>query len=127
MKYIVETGKTVEQASKDLEQAVIGNKFGVLHMHDLKATMNKKGVDFPNECRIFEICNPKQANAVLTDDMSLNMALPCRISIWEEKGRVKIGTLQPTAILSSLSDSENLKTVAKEVEGVINAIIDQAK
>lgn len=127
MKYIVETEKTVEQASRDLEQAVISNKFGILHTHDLKATMKKKGVDFPNECRIFEICNPKQANAVLSDDMSLNMALPCRISIWEEKGQVKIGTIQPTAILSALSDSEKLKTVAEEVESIIKAIIDRAK
>jgi len=127
MKYIVETEKTVEQAVKDLEQAVISNKFGILHMHDLKATMNQKGIDFSNECKIFEICNPKQANAVLTVDMSLNMALPCRISIWQENGQVKIGTIQPTAILSSLSDSEQLKTIAKEVESIINAIIDQAK
>ena len=127
MKYIVETEKTVEQAVKDLEQAVISNKFGILHMHDLKATMNQKGIDFSNECKIFEICNPKQANAVLTVDMSLNMALPCRISIWQENGQVKIGTIQPTAILSSLSDSEQLRTVAKEVESVIKAIIDQAK
>ena len=127
MKYIVETEKTVEQAVKDLEQAVISNKFGILHMHDLKATMNQKGIDFSNECKIFEICNPKQANAVLTVDMSLNMALPCRISIWQENGQVKIGTIQPTAILSSLSDSEQLKTIAKEVESIINAIIDQTK
>jgi uncharacterized protein (DUF302 family) len=127
VKYIVETAKTVDQAAKDLEQAVTNNKFGILHMHDLKATMNKKGVNFPNECRIFEICNPKQANTVLTNDMSLNMALPCRISIWEEKGQVRIGTLQPTVLLSSLSDSEELRAVAEEVESVINTIIDQAK
>ena len=127
MKYIVETEKTIEQAVKDLEQAVISNKFGILHMHDLKATMNKKGVDFANECKIFEICNPQQANTVLTDDMSLNMALPCRISIWEENGKVKIGTIKPTAVISFLSDSEKLKVVAEEVESVLNTIIDQVK
>ncbi|MHC4552835.1 MAG: DUF302 domain-containing protein [Planctomycetota bacterium] len=127
MQYIVETEKTVEEAQKDLEQAVADNQFGILHVHDLKATLNKKGIDFVNDCRIYEICNPQQASAVLTEDMSLNMALPCRISIWQEKGRVKIGTLQPTAILASLSDSAELMTVAKEVESVINTIIDQAK
>ncbi len=127
MKYIVTSSKTIEDASKDLEAAVIENKFGVLHVHDLKATMNKKGVDFSNGCRIFEVCNPQKANAVLSRDMSLNMALPCRISVWEEDGEVKIGTLEPTRLLSVLNDDEALKKVAKEVEDTIKTIIDTAK
>ncbi|MBU2644231.1 DUF302 domain-containing protein [bacterium] len=127
MKHIVTTTKTVDQAAKDLEAAVIRNKFGVLHIHDLKATMMKKGVDFPQECRIFEVCNPQKAKAVLTNDMSLNMALPCRISIWEENGQVKIGTLKPVALLSTLSDSKELKSIAEEVESTIITIIDETK
>ena len=127
MKYVVETEKTVDQAAEDLEQAVTRNKFGVMHVHDLRATMKSKGVDFPHECRIFEVCNPQKANEVLTRDMSLNMALPCRISIWEEDGRVKIGTLKPTALLSVLSDAEELGAVAEEVEETIKTIIDETR
>lgn len=126
MKHIVATEKTIEQAAKDLEEAVTRNKFGVLHIHDLKATMKKKGVDFPHECRIFEVCNPQQAKAVLTNDISLNMALPCRISVWEENGQVKIGTIKPVALLSVLSDAEELKSIAEEVENTIMKIIDEA-
>jgi uncharacterized protein (DUF302 family) len=127
MKHIVATEKTIERAAKDLEEAVTRNKFGVLHINDLKATMKNKGIDFPHECRIFEVCNPQKANAVLTNDMSLNMALPCRISVWEENGQVKIGTLKPTELLSVLSDAEELKAVAEEVEDTIKTIIDETK
>ena len=127
MKYIVTTQKKIEQAAIDLKEAVTRNGFGVLHIHDLKATMKNKGVDFPNECRIFEVCNPQKAKAVLTNDMSLNMALPCRISVWEENDQVKIGALKPTSILSILSDSEELKLISEEVEKTIKAIIDQAQ
>ncbi|MBU0463123.1 MAG: hypothetical protein KKD21_08605 [Proteobacteria bacterium] len=38
MKYIVTTEKSIEQAVKNLEEAVTRNKFGVLHIHDLKTT-----------------------------------------------------------------------------------------
>ena len=127
MRHIVVTAKTVAQAAKDLEAAVVRNKFGVLHIHDLKETMKKKGVEFPNECRIFEVCNPNKAAAVMSSDMSLNMALPCRISIWEENDQVKIGTLQPTALLSVLSDSEALRAIAEEVEDTIFRIMEEAK
>jgi uncharacterized protein (DUF302 family) len=127
MKYIVKTTKSIDQAARDFEAAVVRNRFGVLHVHDLKATMKKKGVEFANECRVFEVCNPQKANAVLTQDMSLNMALPCRISIWEEDGQVMIGTLLPTMLLSVLNDDAALKAVAMEVETTIKTIIDEAR
>ena len=127
MKYIVVTEKNIDQAAKDLEAAVVRNKFGVLHIHDLKSTMKNKGIDFPHECRIFEVCNPQKAKTVLTNDMSLNMALPCRISVWEDNGQVKIGTLKPTDLLSILSDAQELKPIAKEVEDTIIKIIDETK
>lgn len=43
MKYIVETDKTVEQAVTGLQEAASRHKFGVLHIHNLKETMNRKG------------------------------------------------------------------------------------
>ena len=82
MKYIVETPKSVEQALADLQAAVERHKFGVLHIHNLQETMKKKGVDFPNACQILEICNPHNAKEVLSEDMDLNMALPCRVSVY---------------------------------------------
>ncbi len=126
MKYIVETAKSIDQASQDLEAAVLRNKFGVLHVHDLKATMNKKGVAFDNECRVFEVCNPQKAQAVLSQDMALNLVLPCRISIWQEQGKVKIGTLKPGALLAMLSESKDLQQAAAEVEATLLKIINES-
>jgi len=127
MKYIVETQKSLDQAATDLEAAVAKHQFGVLHVHDLQATLQKKGIDFPNGCKVFEVCNPHKANTVLNEDMSLNMALPCRISVWEEDGATKIGMLSPKALLSALSDSAVLAKVAEEVEATSIDIINDAR
>jgi len=128
MKHIVETEKTINQAAKDIEEAVKAHSFGVLHTYDLKETLKGKGIELPRECRIYEICNPKQAAAVLAEDMDLNMALPCRISVWEnEGGRVKIGMLSPKDMLSSLSNSPALQKIAQDVEDTMKAIIHAAQ
>lgn len=127
MKYIVETSKSVSQAVADLEVAVKDHKFGVLHIHNLKQTLNSKGVEFENECQVLEICNPHKAKEVLSVDMSLNMALPCRISVYQENGITKIGMIKPKPMLASLSDSQILMAVAEEVETISIAIIEQAK
>ena len=127
MQYVVETSKSVEQASTDLEAAVKKHDFGVLHVHNLRETLKKKGFDLPNECRILEVCNPQQAIGVLTEDMSMNMALPCRISVYEEGGKTKIGMIKPTSLLASLSQSKVLMGIAEEVERKTIQMIEEAK
>ncbi|MGB3916260.1 DUF302 domain-containing protein [Thiothrix litoralis] len=127
MYYIVETPKSFSQASTDLEAAVIRHGFGVLHVHDLGNTLRSKGMAFEDECKVFEVCNPGQAAKVLAIDMRLNMALPCRISVFTEHGATKIGMIKPAPMLESLSQDAALVQVAREVEEKTIQMIDEAK
>ena len=127
MYYIVVTDKSFAQASTDLDSAVKGLGFGVLHVHDLGGTLRSKGIAFDEECNIFEVCNPAQAAKVLANDMRLNMALPCRISVFTEKGKTKIGLIKPVQMLSALSQDAALLQVAKEVEEKSIQMVDEAK
>ncbi len=127
MKQITETSKSVEQATADLQEAVKKHGFGVLHVYDLKATLREKGAPIDNECRVLEVCNPQQAQKVLTSDMSMNMALPCRVSVYEEDGRTKIGLMSPKEMLGMMSDRPELKTVAAEVEAAMHRMIEDAR
>lgn len=127
MYYVVESSKSFEQASTDLETAVKNNSFGVLHIHDIGNTLRNKGVSFAEQCRVFEVCNPGQAAKVLATDMRLNMALPCRISVYTEHNQTRIGMIKPAQILASLSQDPALAQVAKEVEATTIKIINEAK
>ena len=127
MYYIVESKKSFEQASTDLEAAVKNHKFGVLHVHDIGATLRSKGLEFTNECKVFEVCNPGQAAKVLSTDMRLNMALPCRISVYTENNKTMIGLIKPMQMLSALSQDPKLVQVAKEVEAETIKMVDEAK
>lgn len=126
MYYIVETEKTFNKAAVDLELAVKRHQFGVLYVHDLGTTLRSKGIAFNEECKVFEVCNPIQAAKVLLTDMRLNMALPCRISVFTEKGSVKIGLIKPVQLLSSLNTDSTLMLVAKDVEEQIIQMVDEA-
>ena len=127
MYYLVETDKSFDQASADLESAVKLHGFGVLYVHDLGATLRSKGIAFDEQCKVFEVCNPGQAAKVLSTDMRLNMALPCRISVFTEKGKTKIGLIRPVQMLSALSQDAALVQVAKEVEDMTIQMVDEAK
>ena len=127
MYYIVETDNSFDQASIDLAAAVMRHGFGVLHIHDLGGTLRSKGMAFDEECKVFEVCNPGQAAKVLSTDMRLNMALPCRISVFTDKGQTKIGLIKPMPMLSMLSQDAALVQVAQEVEEKTIEMVDEAK
>ena len=127
MYYIVETEKSFDQAAADLDAAVKRLGFGVLHIHDLGGTLRSKGISFEEECKVFEVCNPAQAAKVLATDMRLNMALPCRISVYTEKGKTRIGLVKPVPMLAALSEDAALVQVAREVEEKTIEMVDQAK
>jgi uncharacterized protein (DUF302 family) len=126
MRYIVESNKTPAAAVGDLRTAVTKHGFGVLHAYDLQETLSAKGYPLAHACHILEVCNPEQASKVLAQDMSMNIALPCRISVYEEGGKTKIATALPTKLLTALSDSPALAALAQDVETKMKAMMHDA-
>lgn len=119
------TAKSVNEAAASLQAAVEANHFGVMHVHNLKETLLKKGVEFTHECLVFEVCQPQQAKKVLDGNMSVSTALPCRISVYEEEGKTIIATLKPTTLLA-MFNTPLLEGVAREVEDTIVRIMTEA-
>lgn len=125
MLYTVESKKSLPDIERGLEEAAARHKFGILTIHDLRATMNKKGVPFDRDCRIFEVCNPVQAKKVLEANGAVSTALPCRISVYQSPHGYTLATLLPTALMKMFGTAE-LEPVAQEVEGVIKAMMQEA-
>ena len=125
MLYVQEVLASVDNIVAKIEQAAKDNDFGVLDIHDLKQKMASKGVNFVPECRIIEVCNPHKAKEALERNMAISTVLPCRISVYEDGGKVKIATIRPTYMLD-LFDSPELKLLAQSVEETIIRIISVA-
>lgn len=123
---VVNTLKSFDNACADLEAAVVNHGFGVMAVHDLGETLHSKGISFSESCRVFEVCNPQQAAKVLGRDMSLNMALPCRISVYTDAGQTRIGMIRPGEMLRALSSDPVLIAVAQEVDASTSAMINDA-
>ena len=126
MIYTRQTSKSVADATRDVEAAVAAHGFGVLHTYDFQKTLAEKGFPLANGCRVLEVCNPRQASEVLVADMALNMVLPCRLSVYEDKGTTTIGMLPPTDLLPLVSKDPGIATAAADVERTMRAIIDDA-
>lgn len=127
MRYDVPTQKPAPQAAADVQTVAKQHGFGTLHVYNLKETLTSKGFPQTEECFVLEVCNPAQANKVLALDQAMNVALPCRISVYEKEGQTWVGMIRPAAMLALLSESVELKAIADDVEATMVKIIDGAK
>lgn len=126
MKTILTSEKSVDQAAQDFEEAVSRNGFGILHVYNLKETLQNKGFPREEEIRVYEICNPARATEVLDVDIEMNMALPCRVSVYSVDGKTHIGMINPSNMLAMLNSDPRLTKVADDVEATITTMMKEA-
>ncbi len=124
MLYAREAEGAFDDVVERIRQAVTDNKFSVMHEIDLRAALREKGFDFDRACRVLEICNPRQAKKALDTAPAVSAALPCRITVYEQDGCVKVATLEPKTMLGLFPDGEDLLEVASDVQVSILKIID---
>ncbi len=84
MLFKVESKKTIDQVCQDLEKAVMAHKFGVMTIHNLKETMNKKGLNSSKSVESLRYVILNRQKKVLERKMDMSTALPCRISVYIE-------------------------------------------
>ncbi|HLS10080.1 DUF302 domain-containing protein [Lentibacillus sp.] len=122
--YTVESNKSVDEAVTLLASALKEEKFGVLWDFDVKDTLENKGLEFEQEYRILEVCNPQAAKEVLTQNHMVGYFLPCKIVVYSDEGKTKVGMPKPTALIN-LTGDDSLKAFAEDIESRLISCLDQ--
>lgn len=125
MTYSKHSLRSSEEVDKRLREAAARHKFGVLHVHDLRQTLQSKGIELGSECRVYDVCNPQAASKALHAEMKVSTVLPCRISIFSENQGCTIATVRPTSLLQA-TGLDGVASLAGEIEREVLAIIDEA-
>jgi len=125
MLYEALSKKSLEEIDAGLQASAAKHSFGIITVHDLQATMAKKGVEFGKRVMVYEVCNPHQAKKVLEANGAVSTALPCRISVYETAAGFKLATILPKELMKMFNSPE-LEPVAEEVERVVKAMIDES-
>ncbi|MBN8201252.1 DUF302 domain-containing protein [Bacillus sp. NTK034] len=123
--YTIETEKSIEEAITALEIHLKDEQFGVLWTFDIKEKLEEKGFQLEEEFKVLEVCNPQEAERVLKEDKIVGYFLPCKIVVYKEKGKTKIGLPRPSALISMI-DNQNLKELALDIEQRLIACLDKS-
>jgi len=121
----IESTKQMDAIDRGLQESAARHRFGIIAVHDLQDTLAKKGVELAQQCRVYEVCNPKQAKKVLDVDGAISTALPCRISVYGTPNHYTLATMRPTEMMKAFT-SPGIEVVAKEVEEVLLQMMREA-
>lgn len=125
MQYIETTNKSVQAVVDAIKEIAPKHKFGVQHIHNVKETLKSKGVELGNECQIVDICNPIIAQKFLSEDMSLSIIMPCKISVYTQDGETMIAMNSLVQLVDDINP--DLIDYAQEVQLQLLQIIDDVK
>ncbi len=124
--YTIKTQKTIDNVIKDITSSLSEIKFGVLGTLDFKEIFAKKGIDYPHEYKLLEICNPQAAKKALDSDPNIGLLLPCTIAVYEKDGENYVSLAKPTTLLSVTANVE-LESMGKEIEVKLIEVINISK
>ena len=114
----------VEEADRQVREALQAEGFGILTEIDVRATMKKKlDVDFRNY-RILGACNPPLAHRALSGELLIGLLLPCNVVVFEQDdGTVTVSAVKP-AEMFKVVDNPGLESIAGEVQARLRRAIE---
>lgn len=122
---ILRTTKTSLQTVKEQMQShAKEHTFGVLHSYNFQQILESKGFPIEKEVSVYEICNPKGAQAVLSKAPQMAAYLPCRVSVYEENGETVLGTIDFRDLIDTLEVEAQLKEHLHEIFKNIIALLE---
>ena len=113
--YTIKTQKTINQAVEDITASLKEVGFGVLGTLNFKEILQKKGLDYKDEYRLLEVCNPSAAKQVLESNPEIGLLLPCTIAIYQKNNENFISLAKPTSLLANIKD-RRLDKFGEEME-----------
>ena len=125
MQYMEVSNKSVQEVIDCLKEVTAKYKYGIQHIHNVKETLNSKGIDLGNECQIVDICNPIVAEKFLSEDMSLSIIMPCKIAVYTQDGETMIAMNSLVQLVDDINP--DLIDFAQEVQLQLLQIIDDVK
>ena len=97
--------------------------FGVLSKIDVQKTITQKLGEDMDPYVILDVCSPKQAKQAIDAHKDVGLILPCKMTVYKDKGKVLISLYRPTEAIKLLG-YDDLKDLAMHAEKELKLAMD---
>ena len=123
--YKIVSNKSIEQIIEKVPAACEEKKFALLQTYVYHEIVESKGFPIERKVYIYEVCQAKVAASMLTDYPHFSIFMPCRISIYEDNGRVVISTMNMEIMLNAVRSNKELYREATSLFGTLQLLMKE--
>lgn len=116
--YHYKTNKTFDDTIEALKASLKQRKFGTLCSIALSDKFAENNIDHEGKLTILEICNPLEANKIISINQKALYLLPCKIIVREINNTTTIEMATPTSLFA-MFDNAKLIEIAQRIETII--------
>lgn len=120
----MESPYSVEETVENVKQAVVGKNFTVVRIQTLDNGFVPEGEEDRRQVIIY-FCNFGFINQALSLDPRIGLFMPCRVTVVEQNGVVKVMSINPK-YQSRLFNNEELDRPCEEMYEVYKGILEDA-
>ena len=120
----VDSPYSLEETIENLKQSIADQNFTLIRIEPLDTGFVKAGEENKKQM-ILHFCNFGFLFNALSIDPRIGMFLPCRITVVEDKGQVKVMAINPLR-LSKLFNNDELDDACKEMHDIYTTLLDDA-
>ena len=120
--YTVEVSGQVDEVVTSLTQELKSRGFGVLSNIDVKKVIKEKIGEDMNDYVILDVCSPRHAKNALDAHKEVGLILPCKIAVFQDRGKTRASLYRPTQALKVLGFSDLDSTAFEVEEQLVGAI-----
>lgn len=121
---VYESPYSYEQTIENVKRAAVGMNFRLIREQPLDYGLAPKNQQSKHK-HIVYFCNFKFLYDALSIDPRVGMFLPCRVTVVEDHGTVKVMSINPKR-LSHIFNNNQLDKACKEMEDVYTSILEEA-
>jgi cytochrome c oxidase cbb3-type subunit 3 len=119
-----ESSYDLEQTMENLKQAVVGRNFRVIREQYVEHGLAAEGQENTRRVILY-FCNFALLNDALAIDPRVGMFLPCRITLVETEGSVRVMSINPKN-LSQLFNNQQLDEACQQMHDLYEEIMEEA-
>ena len=123
--YKIVSNKSIEQIIEKVPAACEEKKFALLQTYVYHEIVESKGFPIERKVYIYEVCQANVAAVMLTDYPHFSIFMPCRISIYEDNGKVVISTMNMEIMLNAVRSNKELYREATSLFGTLQLLMKE--
>ncbi|MHB8211968.1 MAG: DUF302 domain-containing protein [Acidithiobacillus sp.] len=122
----VQPGVTPEQIKIAIQTAAEGENMNLVGTLNIQRGLQQRGIKSKDTYVIYEVCNLVLGAKILAGTPEFGAFAPCKIVLFETKGKLKLMTYLPTYALKYFPKNAEAQKVAQELDKQIIHIMKQA-